>query len=342
MEDFEKNEERLISAMKKMIIYIFLPIIFLAAFLIYSVLKIRFASSVSVSRPIPTQSGDIHQLYKHVEHISVHIGSRSVYEYDRITATKDYITSCLEDVGIVPTLHSYYYDGKEYSNIVVSITGAKLPDETVIIGAHYDSVYGTPGADDNASAVAILLEMSRILKSFSPARTLKLIFFVNEESPVFRSKYMGSYVYAMEAKARDENIKSMISLEMLGYYSNKKGGQTFPLPLMNLIYPSTPNFIAIVGNLSSRSLVEKVKISLNENSGIPAETLSTVSFIPGIDFSDHRSFWKMGYPAVMITDTAFYRNPNYHTARDSIDTLDFNKMSDLLRGLTQTAKDLTD
>ncbi len=328
--------------MKKMIFYIFLIIIFLAAFLIYSMLKIRFTPSVSVTRPASTQSGDVHRLYKHVEHLSVHIGSRSVYEYDRITATKDYIVSCLEDFGFVPALQSYNYDGKEYSNIIMSIDGIRLPDETVIIGAHYDSVYGTPGADDNASAVAILLEMCRILKSFSPARTLKLIFFVNEESPLFRSKYMGSYVYAMEAKGRNENIKSMISLEMLGYYTDKKGGQTFPLPLMNLMYPSTPNFIAIVGNLSSRNLVEKVKNSLYESPSIPVATLSTVSFIPGIDFSDHRSFWKMGYPAVMITDTAFYRNPNYHTARDSIDTLDFNKMSNLLRGLIQTAKDLTD
>jgi Zn-dependent M28 family amino/carboxypeptidase len=328
--------------MKKMIFYIFLIIIFLAAFLIYSVFKIRFTPSVSVTRPALIQSGDVHRLYKHVEHLSVHIGSRSVYEYDRITATKYYIVSCLEDFGFVPALQNYKYDGKEYSNIVVSINGTRFPDETVIIGAHYDSVYGTPGADDNASAVAILLEMCRILKSFLPERTLKFIFFVIEEPPVFGSKYMGSYVYAMEAKGRNENINSMISLEMLGYYTDKKGGQTFPLPLMNLIYPSTPNFIAIVGNLRSRNLVEKVKNSLNEGSSIPIETLSTVSFIPGVDFSDHRSFWKMGYPAVMITDTAFYRNPNYHTARDSIDTLDFDKMSNLLKGLIQTAKDLTD
>jgi hypothetical protein len=153
---------------------------------------------------------------------------------------------------------------------------------------------------------------------------------------------MGSYVYAMEAKGRNENIKSMISLEMLGYYKDKKGAQTFPLPLMTLIYPSTPNFIAIIGNLSSRNLVEKVKNSLKESSSIPVETLSSVSFIPGVDFSDHRSFWKMGYHAVMITDTAFYRNPNYHTARDSIDTLDFDKMSNLLKGLIQTARDLSD
>lgn len=318
-----------------------LIIILLAAFLIYSVLKIRLTPSITIPRPEPTNIGDIQQLYKHVEHLSITIGSRSVYEHDKIEASKQYIVSCLRDFGYVPTIQKYIYDGKEYSNIIVPITGARYPDETVIVGAHYDTVFGTPGADDNASAVAVLLEMCRILKSFSPARTLQLIFFVNEEPPLFRSKHMGSYVFAHKAKAQNENITSMISLEMVGYYDDTKGRQTFPLPLMNLIYSSTPNFIAVVGNLSSRSIVAKIRKSLRESSRIPIETLSTVSFVPGVDFSDHRSFWEMGYPAVMITDTAFYRNPNYHTERDTIDTLDFSKMAELLKGLIQAAKDLT-
>jgi Zn-dependent M28 family amino/carboxypeptidase len=327
--------------MKKMIVSIIVIIILLAAFLIYSVLKIRSASSVSIARPDATHVGEIHNLYAHVEHLSVNIGSRSVYEYDKIEDTKHYIFSCLKNFVYTPTLQNHDYEGKTYSNIIVSIPGIQYPHETVIVGAHYDTVYGTPGADDNASAVAVLLEMCRALKSFSPGRTLKLIFFFLEEPPVFRTEHMGSYVYAKEAKARNENITSMICLEMLGYYSEKKGGQTFPLPLMSLMYSSTPNFIAVVGNLSSRSLVYKLKISLKTASGIPVETLTSVSFVPGVDFSDHRSFWKMGYPAVMITDTAFYRNPNYHTEHDTIDTLDFYTMSALLKGLIQAAKDLT-
>ena len=319
---------------------ILLIIILLAAFIIYSVLKIRYTPSVSITRPDSTLNENIRQLYKHVEHLSVRIGSRSVYEYDKIEETKNYIISRLEDFGYDPTLQNCNYGGQVYSNIIVSINGARNPDETVIIGAHYDTVYGTPGADDNAGAVAILLEMCRILKGFSPERTLKLIFFVIEEPPVFRSEHMGSAVYAREAKAKNENVKAMISLEMLGYYTDKKGGQTFPLPLMNLMFSSTPNFIAVVGNLSSRNLVEKVNHSLKESCGIPVETLSTVSFVPGVDFSDHRSFWKMGYPAVMITDTAFYRNPNYHTETDTIDTLNFDTMSDLLKGMVNVAKNL--
>lgn len=318
-----------------------LIIILLAVFWIYSVLKIRFTPSMKIPGPESAPNGNTQQLYAHIEQLSVMIGSRNVREYEKIEAAKKYIVTCLRNFGYNPTLQRYIYKEKEFSNIFVTINGAGNPDETVVVGAHYDTVLGTPGADDNASAVAVLLEMCRMLKDFSPARTLKLVFFVNEEPPLFRSEYMGSYVFAREAKAKNENITAMICLEMVGYYGETKGGQTFPLPLMNLIYSSTPNFIAVVGNIRSRNLVATVGKSLRENSHIPVETLTTVSFVPGVDFSDHRSFWKMGYPAVMITDTAFYRNPNYHTGRDTIDTLDFNKMSDLLKGVMLAAKDLT-
>ena len=315
-------------------------IVLLAACLIYAVVKIRFTPSVSTPRPDSAVSGDIRQLYKHVEHLSVRIGSRSVYEYGKIEEARRYIASCLEGFGYVPEFQKYTYEGQVYSNVIVSIKGKTHPDETVIIGAHYDTVDGTPGADDNGSAVAVLLEICRMMKGSSPGRTLKLIFFVLEEPPLFRSEYMGSHVYASAAKGRREDVKAMISLEMLGYYSDKKGGQTFPLPLMGLFYPSTPDFIAVVGDLQSRSLVEKIKKSLKQGSKMPVETLSTVSFVPGVDFSDHRAFWKMGYSAVMITDTAFYRNPNYHTERDTVDTLDYGRMHDLLNGLVEVAKDL--
>jgi len=327
---------------KKMIRYLLWFMVFLVAFLSYSLLKVRSTPSVSVKRRDTTLIGDTRKLHRHIEKLTVEIGSRSVREYDEIEATKGYIVSCLKAFGYVPSFQTFTYSRKRYSNVIASRKGAKLPNETVIIGAHYDTAYGTPGADDNASAVAILLEIARALKDFSPDRTLKLIFFVVEEPPIFRSEQMGSYVYAKEAKSRNENITSMICLEMLGYYTNEKDGQTYPFPIMSRFYPSTPNFISVVGNLNSRSLVGKVKNSLRAGSRIPVETLSALSFVIGVDFSDHQSYWKMGYPAVMVTDTDFYRNPNYHTETDTIDTLDFDKMSDLLRGLIQVAKDLTD
>jgi len=280
---------------KKMIGYILLVVVLLAVFLVYSVLKVRVSPSVFVSRQDSNLGSDINQLYEHVEHLSVRIGSRSVFEYDKIEAAKHYVVSFLEDMGYAPVLQNYTYKDKVYSNIIALREGVQRSDETVVIGAHYDTVYGTPGADDNASAVAVLLEMCRALKDFLPGRTLKLIFFTLEEPPVFRTKFMGSYVYAREAKAKGENIRAMVCLEMLGYYGDKKGGQTFPLPFMNLVYSSTPNFIAVVGNLKSRGLVKRIEGSLKKSSNIPVETLSTVSFVPGVDFSDHRSFWKMGY-----------------------------------------------
>ncbi|MDO9528003.1 MAG: M20/M25/M40 family metallo-hydrolase [Syntrophales bacterium] len=322
--------------------YFLLVLVLLIVFLVYSVLKVKFIPSVSVPGSALNISGDnTHQLYEHVKYLSVRIGSRSVHDYEKLEATKHYIVSYLEDLGYTPILQDCKYNGKIYNNIIVSIKGVKHPDETIVFGAHYDTVYGTPGADDNASSVAVLLEICRALKDFSPGRTLKLIFFTLEEPPLFRSKLMGSYVYASEAKRKGENICAMVCLEMVGYYSDKKGGQTFPLPFMSLVYPSTPNFIAVVGNLTSINLVKRIKNSINKSSEIPVETLSTVGFVPGVDFSDHRSFWKMGYPAVMITDTAFYRNPNYHSVKDTIDTLNFNKMSSLLVGLVQVAKDLS-
>ncbi len=324
-----------------MIASILLVIILIAAYLIYSIVKIRFAPTVVMPGPESAVSGESRQLYSHVEHLSVRIGSRSIYEYSKLEETKRYIVSCLESFGYTPELQKYSHDGQVFSNIIVSMAGKTRPDEIVIVGAHYDTVFGTPGADDNASAVAMLLEMSRLLKGFSPGRTIRLVFFVLEEPPSFMTEHMGSYVYAKEAKAKNENIKAMICLEMIGYYFDKKGGQTFPLPLMNLLFSTTPDFIAVVGNLKSRGLVNSVRSSLKNSSNIPVETLSTISFVPGVDFSDHRSFWKMGYPAVMITDTAFYRNPNYHTERDTIDTLDFNRMTELLKGLLQVACDLS-
>lgn len=310
----------------------------LSAFLVYSVLKIRSTSSVLIAFQPRTHEMP---LYGHVEHLSVNIGSRSVYEYDKLTAAKEYIFTSLKKMGYAPVLQDYSYHDRIFSNIIVSITGKTRPEEIVLVGTHYDTVAGTPGADDNASGIALLLEMYRMSKHESPARTLRLAFFTLEEPPVFCSEFMGSAVHARETFNHKENITAMISLEILGYFSDQKGYQSFPFPLMSLVYATAPNFVAVVGNLSSRSLVNNIATSLRKTEGIGIEALSTFSFVPGIDFSDHRSFWKMGYPAAMITDTAFYRNPNYHTEKDTIDSLDFNRISALLRGLIQMTKDLT-
>jgi Zn-dependent M28 family amino/carboxypeptidase len=314
-------------------------------FLIYSTIKVRFSPLVDPGKPeSANETGpgpEVKHLYNHVHYLAEQIGSRSFYEYEKIDAAKNYIETVLKDLGFDYTLQSYRYQGNTFSNIIVTIPGQKAPGKIFIIGAHYDTVLNTPGADDNASAVAVLLELCRLLRGYQPAKTLKLIFFVLEEPPAFQGKYMGSCVYARTAKEKKEDIFGMISLEMLGYYNDTKGAQTFPLPLMGLFYPTVPNFIGVVGNLKSRRLVKQVAGSIKKGSSMPVESLAAVKLVPGIDLSDHAPFWRMGYPAVMITDTAFYRNPNYHAITDTIDTLDFKKMAELLQGLVQVAKDQT-
>jgi len=323
--------------------WVFILLIVLLISLIYPIIRARFFSPVTHEVPGSGNNNrpEVKNLHKYIHQLTVRIGSRSVYEYEKLKETEDYIEMVLKNLGVDYTLQTYKWMGNAFSNIIVTIPGQEEPAKVFIIGAHYDTVFGTPGADDNASAVATLLELCRLLKDYQPSKTLKLIFFVLEEPPAFKTHHMGSYVYAKRAKEDKEKIYGMISLEMLGYYSNIKGAQMYPLPLMGLFYPNVPNFTGVVGNVQSRKLVKKIADSIKKNSPIPVETLSTIKFVPGVDFSDHGSFWKMGYPAVMITDTAFYRNPNYHTPNDTIDTLDFSQMSNLLPGLLQAAKDLT-
>ena len=336
----QDSESRNAPAMtRKMIYAIFLVIIVALVILLYPILKIKMSSSVHLRADTFTDL-EVKRLYEHVENLSVRIGSRNFYEYDKLAEAENYIKKILENTGCVYSLQSYEYQGKIFQNIIVTLSGQGSEAGSVVVGAHYDTVLGTPGADDNASAVAVLLELCRLLQDHKPLRTLRFVFFTLEEPPLFRSRYQGSYVYASHLKEKKEAVHAMLCLEMVGYFNNKEGGQAFPVPGMNFLFPTTPNFISIVGNLPSRALVEKVRDSIKRGSTIPVEGIATVPYVPGVDFSDHRSFWKMGYPAVMITDTAFYRNPNYHRETDTIDTLDFVKMASLLKGLVKASVEL--
>ncbi len=328
--------------MRKKMIYALLILVFgLAAVLLYPIVKVKL--SVSVIHPetrfLPASSEEA--LRKHVHSLSVVIGSRSIREYEKLQEAERYIRAFLEGQEIPFELQGYDHEGKRYNNIIVTLEGTRHPEESVIIGAHYDTVQGTPGADDNASAVAVLLELCRDLREYRPGRTLKMIFFVLEEPPAFMTPAMGSYFYAAQAKERGENIAGMISLEMLGYFSDAEGSQAFPVPGMHWMFPNRGNFIGVIGNVHSRELTLAVAESIKAGSGIPVEHLVALPFIPGVGLSDHGPFWKFGYRAVMITDTAFYRNPNYHTAKDSIETLRFDKMSQIVRGMVHVVDFLT-
>jgi Zn-dependent M28 family amino/carboxypeptidase len=232
----------------------------------------------------------------------------------------------------------YEYRGRTYRNIYSVKPGTEEPGKVLVIGAHYDTVTGTPGADDNASAVAGLLELSRLLADVPLKWTVHFAAFTLEEPPLFRSRKMGSYVYAKSLKDSGTDLAGMICLEMIGYFTDDPGSQTFPLPFMRLMYPSKGNFITLVSNLQSRPLLKRIRDGFRRGTDLPVETLSTIFLVPGVDFSDHRSFWKFGYDAVMVTDTAFYRNPNYHGPGDRPGTLDYERMTEVVLGLKEAVQ----
>lgn len=254
-------------------------------------------------------------LMTHVRTLASEIGERNVFRPQGLRAAAEYIHKVWTAQGFAVTEEAYEVHGQRCVNLIVEQRGSIKPDEIVLVGAHYDSLIGTVGANDNATGVALLLEMSDILKRATPTRTLRFVAFVNEEPPIFHTEQMGSRVHARNARRRGENIVAMISLETLGYYSQAPGSQHYPFPF-GAFYPSTGNFLAVVGNLASRSLVTEFMRHFMEATDVPVEGAATFQWIPGVDWSDHWSFWKEGYPAVMLTDTAPYRYPEYHSPGD--------------------------
>ena len=205
--------------------------------------------------------------------------------------------------------------------------------ERIVVGAHYDAAGPYPGADDNASGVAGLLELARLLGEAPPPVHVELVTFTLEEPPFFTTPAMGSAVHATSLKARGIRVKAMIALEMIGYFTDAPGSQEYPLPILELFYPSRGNFIGVVGKLGQGALVRRIRNSMRRASPLPVHSISAPRSLPGVDFSDHRSYWDAGYEAVMITDTAFYRNPNYHTADDTPETLDYERMAMVVQGV---------
>jgi Zn-dependent M28 family amino/carboxypeptidase len=214
-----------------------------------------------------------------------------------------------------------------------------MDKEIVIIGAHYDTVPGSPGADDNASAVAGLLELARLNQETSNKKTLVFSAFVNEEPPCFGSPNMGSMVYAKRLKEQRIPVEVMVSLEMIGYFT-KERIQAYPLPGMGLVYPKTGDYLGVVGNFHSSKYVSFLKKRIRKHSNMNVRSLMGPEFFGGISFSDNYSFWHHGYRAVMVTDTSFFRNRNYHQLTDTIDTLDFDRMAEVVKGLYYTLLEL--
>lgn len=272
------------------------------------------------------------------------IGPRGVLQSNNLAAAADFLEQSLENAGYEVTRQCFDVGGVNCCNIEVEILGQSLPDEIIVVGGHYDSILvemNCPGANDNASGTAATLAIARAFTKQSPQRTVRFVFFVNEEPPYFQEQKenMGSWIYAMRCRKRKENIVAMFSLETIGYYSDEENSQTYPFPL-GLVYPSTGNFITFAGNVGSRALVRESINSFRKHTKFPSQGGALPGFLPGVGWSDHWSFWKAGYQGVMVTDTAPFRYPHYHKISDTPDKLDYERMAVVVEGLIQVVSDL--
>ena len=282
------------------------------------------------------------RLEERVRHLSESIGERHYRRPDALARAARYIADQLAHMGVVVVEHEFSVAGQRFVNLEVVAPRADGPSPEpgcIVVGAHYDTVPGTPGADDNASGVAALLELVQELARERLERTLRFVFFPNEEPPFFPDAGMGSAAYAAELRRQRVDVHVMISLEMLGYYSDRAQSQKYP-PGLSLLYPSRGNFIGFVSNLSSRQRLAEVKRAFVASTRFPCESLAAPEWTIVVGLSDHHSFWREGYPALMVTDTAFMRNPHYHGPTDSADTLDFARFAEVTLGMVQAVKRL--
>jgi len=272
-------------------------------------------------------------LREDVHKLAGEIGDRNVRtNYKNLGVAADFIEASFQQAGFKVFHQGYEVDlvglqGRPCYNLVVEITGSERPGEIVIIGGHYDSLEDTPGANDNASGTAAVLALARAFAGKQTQRTLRFVAFVNEEPPYFQSKDMGSLVYAKQCRHRHENIVAMLSLETIGYYSEAEGSQHYPVSPLGLIYPTAGNFIAFVGNIKSRKLVREVVELFRRHAQFPSEAAVLPEMLVGVGWSDQWSFWQEGYPGVMVTDTAPFRYPWYHTQEDTPEKIVYDRLA---------------
>jgi len=288
--------------------------------------------------PLPAltaQEGEIAtRLSRHVETLAGEIGERNLWHLGELRKAADHIRASFAETGDVVAAQEFAVSGLTVANLEAERKGQGPAQEIVVVGAHYDSVVGSPGANDNATGVAALLEVARLLRDTRHRRTLRFVAFVNEEPPFFQGDGMGSLRYARRCRERGENVVAMLSLETMGFYSDAPGSQEYPFPL-SLFYPDTADFIAFVGNTRSRSLVRTTLSSFRESTAFPSEGAAVPGLLPGVGWSDHWSFWQAGYPAVMVTDTALFRYAAYHTAEDTPEKVHYDRMARVVAGVAR-------
>ena len=278
------------------------------------------------------------KLREYVNKLSEELVPRDAAHPENMARTADYIRDQLELFVKRVEDQPYMVDGMKVRN-VRAFLGPET-EKRIVVGAHYDVAGPYPGADDNASGVAGLLELARLLAEENLTVQVELVSYPLEEPPYFYTKKMGSYIHAKSLKDEGVKVRAMIALEMIGYFSDDEGSQAYPLILLKPFYPSKGNFIAVVGKLFQTSIVRKIKKAMKNAGPLPVESINAPKLVPGIAFSDHLNYWRNGYPAVMITDTAMYRNPNYHTASDRAGTLDYEKMAQVVDGVKEAVVQL--
>jgi len=315
-----------------------------SAFLVLGIFRCRIPmSEKSYSGPfLPLSDEEKHisrNLRTHVFMLADEIGERNIWHPTKLHEAAEYIDNVWQEQGFVVKHQEYEARGVESANLIIEMKGVSLPDQIVLVGAHYDSVLGSPGANDNGSGVGALLEISRLLAGRRLDRTVRLVAFTNEEPPFFLYRNMGSRIHASRSRARNENIVGMLSLETMGFYSEVPGSQAYPFPF-SFFYPHTANFIGFVGNIRSRHLVKLSLAAFRQTTRFPSEGTAAPGWITGIGWSDHWSFWREGYKAIMVTDTAFFRYDPYHSRQDTPEKIDYDRLSRVTSGLAEVVVEL--
>ncbi len=279
------------------------------------------------------------RLKAHVTMLSEEFIPRDYKHPENLDRTASYIRTEFENTDGRVSEQVYTVDGVVYRNIILML--GPQTQERIVVGAHYDTAGELPGADDNASGIAGLIELARLLSRAPLLLTVELVAYTLEEPPFFRTDQMGSYIHATQLREQGIQLRIMIALEMIGYFSDDANSQHFPLAILNLLYPTEGNWLAVIGDMASGAEVRAVKTSMRAATELPVYSFNAPpSLVAGIDWSDHLNYRKNGYPGIMISDTAFLRNLNYHTEHDTPDLLDYDRMAMVVAGVYSAVLDI--
>ena len=273
------------------------------------------------------------RLETHVRMLAETLVPRDSNHPETLERVAAYVEARFRETGAKVTTQPFTVEGRSYRNVIAHF--GPEDGSLIVVGAHYDTCGERPGADDNGSGIAGLIELAGLLGKKSQGRSIDLVAYTLEEPPFFRTEHMGSAHHARSLKDAGRTVKAMIALEMIGYFSDTPHSQDYPLGLLKLFYPSQGDFIAVVGNLGSFGLTRMVKGAMRSATPLPVRSINAPRASPGLDFSDHLNYWKEGFPAVMVTDTAFYRNLAYHEAGDTPERLDYHRMAMVVKGVRE-------